>query len=276
MSAPEISAQQKKMLLHSSLKALQILNALMTQDDYMAIQQIGGVTGLSSSTVHRVLQELLQCGFVEKDTFKKLYRIGPEMMNLIMQMQMKTSNYLIELSRSAMKHLNDLSSETIHLITRHDDVAVYIAKVECKNQIGLRSTVGWEIPLYCTGGGKALLAYQPESWLEKYFSSVTFKRYTEHTLVTESALRQEMVLIKKQGFALDNSEHNPDVICIAAPIFASSQKAIASISISAPKYRFSLEKASGLAADLLDSTGQISDLLCRDTENIFNDNQNGG
>jgi DNA-binding IclR family transcriptional regulator len=276
MSAPEISAQQKKMLLHSSLKALQILNALMTQNDYMTIQQISGVTGLSSSTVHRVLQELLQCGFVEKDTFKKVYRIGPEMMSLIMQMQMKTSNYLIELSRSAMKHLNDLSSETIHLITRHDDVAVYIAKVECKNQIGLRSTVGWEIPLYCTGGGKALLAYQPESWLEKYFSIVTFKRYTDNTLTEENDLRQELALIKQQGFALDNSEHNPDVVCIAAPVFASSQRAIASISISAPKYRFSLERASGLAADLLESTGQISNLLSRDTGNIFNNQQNGG
>ena len=270
MSTSVISTQQKKMLQYSSLKALQILSALMTQNDYMTIQQISGATGLSPSTIHRVLQELLKCGFVEKDTQNKLYRIGFEMMSFVMQMEMKTSNYLVELSKSEMKHLNDLTSETIHLITRHDDMGVYIAKMECKNQIGLRSTVGWEVPLYCTSGGKILLAYQPENWLEKYFSTTTFKRYTDNTLITEDALRQEIALIKKQGFALDNGEHNPDVICVAAPIFYSSQKVIASISIAAPKYRVSLEKARGFFEDLVRSAAKISALLCQDTENIIN------
>ena len=61
-----IDRQQEKMKSQSSLKALQILVCLAEKNDSTStISEISNVTGLSPSTVHRILQELSECGFVQ-------------------------------------------------------------------------------------------------------------------------------------------------------------------------------------------------------------------
>lgn len=244
-------AYQQHLKQYSSMKAIQILSAISYSESYSTVTELCEITGLSIATVHRILQELVECGFVVKDPEQKRYRAGFEAWSFAMGL--KQTDYLHEAAKEEMGRLNDLSLETIHLIALEGEQGVYIDKLGAKNSIGLRSQIGRRIPLFCTGGGKALLAQQTDPWLEGYLKRVPLERYTETTIITKEALLKELEVIRVRGYAIDNREHHSDIICVAAPVFDHRGEVICSIGISAPDYRFSLEAALGYGEEVLRS-----------------------
>lgn len=253
------ATHQKLLKQFSSMKAIQILSAVSYSESYSTVTEICGITGLSMATVHRILQELVECGFVVKDTGQKRYRAGFEAWSFAMGL--KQTDYLHEAAKEEMKRLNDLSLETIHLITLEGEQGVYIDKVGAKNSIGLRSQIGRRIPLFCTGGGKALLAQQTQQWVEGYLKRVSLEKYTENTILTGASLLKELEVIRVRGYAIDNREHHSDIICVASPVFDNRGGAICSIGISAPDYRFSLDAALGYANEVIRSAELVSKRL---------------
>ncbi|MFU0832510.1 MAG: IclR family transcriptional regulator [Oscillospiraceae bacterium] len=252
---------QKRLSSYSSLKALQILFALSSCGDYVGIHTLAEITGLNASTLHRILQELAECGFVEKDEQQKKYSIGFETM--ILADYLKNSNFLLEACAEEMNRLNELTKETINLIVLDGYQGTYIGKREAINQITMRSKIGWRIPLYCTGGGKLLLAFQSEKWLEDYLNATPLYKYTENTIVDKDCLKRELQQIRRQNYSIDNREHHPDVVCIAAPIFSRNHTILAAISVAAPTYRFSLEKALSYKDDVIAAGKAITELISK-------------
>ena len=250
---------QELMRTYSSMKALQLLVALADCEGEISLAQLSAATGIPPSSTHRILQEMQHCGFVIKDEVKKCYRAGFEARLLAIQLQ--KTNFLYEAARGEMAYLNDLSLETIHLIGEEDMGAIYLAKLRAKSSVGLHSAVGKRIPLHCTGGGKAILAWKSESWLENYLAHVKRERFTSKTLTDAEDLRRELEVIRIQGYAVDNHEHHTDVVCIAAPVFDVDNQVLAAIGIAAPDYRFSLEKALSYSGEILRCAARITEKL---------------
>ena len=251
----QITRQCKKMGEYSSLKALQVLSALSHATSSASITELSEVTGLSASTIHRILQELVETGYALKNEERKYY-LGFEAMAF--GMRMKTSDYLLKAAQEEMRRLNDLSRETIHLIALDNYQGIYIGKLDAQNQVGLRSQIGWNLPLYCTGGGKAILANQTEEWLQTYLMNEPRKRITDNTFVEAGPLSRELVRVRTRGYSLDNREHHTDVVCVAAPIFSAEGKALCAIGISAPDYRFPIEKAVSFAEEVMTSAAAVT------------------
>lgn len=250
---------QKIMHQYSSMKSMQILMALADCKEDITLAELSSITGISPSSTYRILQEMQHCGFVLKEDEQKRYRVGFQARLLAMQLQ--KTNFLYEASKDEMTKLNEMSLETVHLIGEEDMQAVYLAKRGCKNSVGLHSAVGKRVPLYCTGGGKALLAWKSEEWLNNYIARTKFEAFTPHTITNETTLRRELNVIRVQGYSLDNHEHHSVVVCIAAPIFDINNTAIATIGIAAPDYRFPLEKALAYSREVLRSAEIITHKL---------------
>lgn len=250
---------QETMKTYSSLKALQIITALADHKGWASVSELAEQTGLSPSTVHRILQELAACSFVNKNQAARQYKLGIGMMNIAVKMNL--SNYLLEAAQDEMARLNDLSLETVHLIAPEADKGVYIGKLDAKNQIQLRSRIGWKIPLPCTSGGKLILAYHTKEWVDSYLAANPLRQYTDETITRRDVLDLELEQIRRQGFAMDNREHNPDIVCIAAPIFGLDGNLAGTIGVSAPDYRFSPEKARSLAPEVMRSAKAITEKL---------------
>ena len=240
----------------ASMKAIQIMAAMSSADEFMGIGEISRITGISPSTVCRVIQEMVECGFAVKEPEQRKYQIGFDARALAYQL--KTGDYIYEAAKEEMGQLNQKSLETVHLIGQDHEQAVYLAKIETKNAIGLQSIVGKRIPMYCTSGGKCIMAWQPEEWLQHYLENHPLRLFTKYTITDEARLRRELAVIRTQGYALDNREHRVDVICIAAPVFDPSGKVLGSIGLAAPDYRFSLETALSYSDDIIASAQRIT------------------
>jgi IclR family transcriptional regulator, acetate operon repressor len=95
------------------------------------------------------------------------------------------------------------------------------------------------VPLYCSAVGKALLAAKSDYELEKLLPEEGARRLTANTIISRSALREDIALIRQRGFAIDYEEHAVGLRCVAALVFNELREPMAAISVSGPTTRIS-------------------------------------
>jgi DNA-binding IclR family transcriptional regulator len=135
---------------------------------------------------------------------------------------------------------------------------LYVDKRNAARPVEMFSQAGKVGPAYCTGVGKAMLAYLPEAGLEEAINRQSFHRFTDQTIITPDALRSELAAIQKTGFAFDCEEHEPGIICIAAPILTRAGRAIGAISITSTTARASLTQLAKHATQLQQTAQNIA------------------
>ena len=90
--------------------------------------------------------------------------------------------------------------------------------------------------MYCTGLGKALLAFMSSEEIEKSLPD-KFIKFTENTLSSKEELLEDLHHIRERGYSIDNMEHEFGVVCVALPVFGHDGTPVAAISISGPSLR---------------------------------------
>ena len=222
------------------IRAAQVLELFTFEKPAYTNTEFARKLGLNKSSVMRILYSLERAGFLQRDKktgeyrlTHKLYRIG--------------SVYIqgINLHSEAMPILAELASsfgETVHLAVLSDFEVFYLDKIESSLSIGMMSRIASKSPAYCTGVGKAILANLEEQDLEAFFHNVKLIRYTPNTITNLEELRLHLKKIREQGFAIDDSEHEPEVKCVAAPLLNKDGKVLASISVAGPVFRMTRER----------------------------------
>ena len=246
-------------------KALRILELL--GDGELRLVDLSSKLGEHKSTVQRLLTTLQARGFVRQDEDSKRYSLGLKVLQLASATLADMD--LREAAREPMQRLGDLTNETIHLSVYDEPHVVYIDKIESTFPIRMYSRVGARAESYCTGVGKALIAFLSDYEFERYLQKVSFTRFTPNTITSTKELREEMARIRAQGYALDLQEHEEGVRCAAAPIFGLDGRVAGSISVAAPAFRKSENDIRALAPAVMATARQISD-------NLGNNKEEGG
>lgn len=259
MSKCDLEEDLRNTASPNPLKALDILEGLATCSNGASVSELSLITGLSKSSVYRILTALAERQYVIKDDTTKIYRLGFRLLSL--SSAILDSIEIKHVARSELRRISEASGETVHLLCLDGLEAVYIDKVDTPNAIGLKSQIGKRIPLYCTGGGKAILAYKPFDFIQLYIGRTPLVACTPKTLTTPDSLMAELDNIRKNGYALDDEEHHTNITCIAVPVLTRHGDVVASISISAPSYRFSVERALTYKDLLISCTQNIAQRL---------------
>src|SRR5258708_10597548 len=91
--------------------------------------------------------------------------------------------------------------------------------------------IGSRLPAFCTSMGRVLLAHLPAEALQQYLKTAKFVRFTEKTVIEPEALRKELNVVAKQGFALVDQELELGLRSLAVPVFSGGSKAMTAINI---------------------------------------------
>ena len=215
--------------------ALRVLDHLGTVDE-AGVSELSRDLGITTGTAHRSVTTLQAQGFVEQNSSTRKYRLTVKIVALADSVRSRLS--IADLAHERIAALAERSGETSNLAMLKDGEVVYVDKVASEAMIGIEVRVGSRVPAYCTALGKAILAFTPESEVTRYLDAATFERYTPTTARSGTALRRKLELIRKCGYALDEGELLSDIFCCAAPILDAHGKAVAAVSISAPRSRF--------------------------------------
>lgn len=211
-------------------KVVSVLESLATERKLSRISQ---QTGLATSTVHRILQDLVRSGWAEEDEDHG-YMLGSRLLALAAQAE--TSSFLARKAAKYLRQLRDATGDTVHLATRRGDEMLYVAKLDGRKAYQMRSHVGLTVPLHCTAVGKALLACSSESEVRATVARAGLPARTEHTVADVDDLLDRLQAVRTRGFAVDDQENEINIRCVGAAILGPRGTPVACVSVSSLTY----------------------------------------
>ena len=221
----------------------------------LGLNEITQRSGISKSTVFRILATLTQLGYVVRDNERNYY-VSRTMSELV------SSEVNVEAIRRAalpqMLELRDLYGETVNLGQLEMDKVVYIEVVPSEYALRFHERPGSSVFVHASGLGKAILAFSDETLVEGLLSGRELPLFTRNTITEPSELMAELKRIREAGFAFDRGETAALATCVAAPILNANKRAIAALSISGPTSRFNPRKDSPAVESLLKAATEVS------------------
>jgi DNA-binding IclR family transcriptional regulator len=238
--------------IKSLQKALNVLDCFVDHSE-LGVTQISEMMGLYKSNVHSILSTFKQCGYVEQDEVTGKYRLGVKIYKLSCALDDRYD--VIQLAKPYMQEIANLTKERVYLGAPHGDEVIYLGATYPTGEFAMaRAISGERAQMYCTGLGKAMMAYLTLEQQYEY-ANRPLEKFTENTLTDKEALLAELECVREKGYAIDNMEHEYGVKCVARPIFDRKRRVCAAISVSGPSLRFEDDRIK-----------EISDILKRNLE----------
>jgi IclR family pca regulon transcriptional regulator len=139
---------------------------------------------------------------------------------------------------------------------------VYIDRIKTNHVLNLNLNIGARLPAYATSLGKAIVAFLPESELAEFLNDIDLKPLTRNTITRRNKFREELRTIRGKGYSINNAENDEGIRSVAAPVWDQSGQVVASINISVPSIRATLEELhTRLAREVVGVAGIISEAL---------------
>ncbi len=219
-------------------KALEVLDQVAAFGRPVRFSELLAQSRYPKATLYRFVQTLTNQGMLAFDDERGTYALGVRLVRLAHAAWRQSS-----LAPIARPHIDVLSrdvGETVHLAQLDNAQVLYVDKRNAREPIEMYSQAGKVGPAYCTGVGKAMLAFLPEAQLQRILPQQSFHRFTPQTLADEAALRAELGQVAKRGHAFDREEHEPGIICVALPILSAGGRVLGALSVTGTTGRSSL------------------------------------
>ncbi len=217
--------------LHSVNKALLILETLSEQPYEYNCTQLSKKLGIPRTTTYRLIKTLKQKGFV-LETNKKNYALGQKTLHLGASMLAR-----MDIHKVAYPYLEELSTrtkESASLSIYSDDNVIQIDNVSVSHPYKLNLSPGSHLPLHASAPGKVFLADMPQDILLKKLQSKKLHKFTLLTKTNLHELVEEISMVRRKGYAIEDGEFLEGIGSIAAPILNYKNEICAAISLFFP------------------------------------------
>jgi DNA-binding IclR family transcriptional regulator len=118
--------------------------------------------------------------------------------------------------------------------------------------------MGDTLPLHAGASSRILLAHQDDAFVDAMIKNVGLVALTENTITDPVRLKNELKLIRSQGFAYSDSEVDYGARATAAPVFDSKGRIAAGITVAGPRDRINDEKVKQLIDMVTECSAKIS------------------
>jgi IclR family transcriptional regulator, KDG regulon repressor len=236
-------------------KALVVLDALA---DHSRVTDLAKAAGLPKSTVHRVLQTLVDQGFALADN-RGNYLVGPRVLALAGKVLQR-----FDPARRAGLPLRQLHRDTggaVHFAMLFGDELVYVDKVEGDRPSRLPTRIGMSLPLHSTSIGKAVLAALPADELAARLRQLRLVRRTPRTATDPRQVLWHIERARSAGYALDDEETEPGVRCVGATVRDHTGRVVGGISVATLTRDLDLTRLRGLGPRVIAAATQVSAAL---------------
>ena len=228
MKTATSSAKRKTYSVPAVERVFDMLELLVSGGKPRNITEISRQLKIPKSSAFGILHTLRERGYIEKlederyGLTLKLFGLGASMVaSLDVRQQVGP----------ALRELAAQTNITAHLAVLADDEAVYIDKAEAPGAIRLTTYVGCRARLHSTGMGKALLAWLPESEVDRIIAARGLTAFTPRTISSPAALKTELAQVRANGYGVAIEENEPGVCGIGAPIFDHTGQVAAAVNL---------------------------------------------
>ena len=226
-------------------KALAVLDAVASYGRPVRFGEVLSDSPYPKATLYRLVQVLTKQGMLTYEPDRQTYAPGLRLVRLAHAAWQSAS--LAPVARPYLEALSAEVGETVHLAQLDGGQVLYVDKINAREPLHMYSQAGKVGPAYCTGVGKAMVAFLSEAEQEPILRQQSYHPFTAHTLASPSDLRAELSAIAERGHAYDREEHEPGIICVAVPVITRAGRVLGAVSVTSSTERTSL---TGLDAHL--------------------------
>lgn len=237
-------------------KALEVLDQVAMYGRPVRFSELLAASPFPKATLYRFVQTLTNQGMLAFDPDRGTYAPGVRLVRLAHAAWQQAS--LAPIARAHIDLLSADVGETVHLAQLDAAQVIYVDKRNAADPVQMYSQAGKVGPAYCTGVGKAMIAYLPDAELAEVLAQQSYHRFTDQTHLSAESLRAELADIRANGYGFDREEHEPGIICIAVPILTETARVLGALSVTSTTTRTNLAGLESLVPRIKTTADAIS------------------
>src|SRR3981189_3909395 len=185
-------------------RALSIVERLAEDDGGYRLSALAVRTGLSTSTVHRLLATLEKRRFVQFDRYELKWHVGAQSFTVGATFA-RRRNFVAQ-AMPYLRKLRDQTRETANLAVVDDESIIVLTRIQSREIMRSLTKVGGRVAMVASGVGKAVLATYSDEDVNAIIRRQGMPRLTEKSIVRPGELFKDLQAIRRQGFAVDDEE----------------------------------------------------------------------
>jgi IclR family acetate operon transcriptional repressor len=226
----------------SRTPGLRVLKALtwivQEKSQEVGVREMAVGLGLSPSTAHRLLSELVKADFVKHNPHSGRYSLSLEFLRLAHLTIAHVS--LQQVALMHMRRLTDACNET-SLLGVYDSMRqemMFLAMIESSHPLRYSIDLNKWLPVHVGASGLAIMAFLSDDEISMIIDRTRLAPLTSRSITERYRLEAELQKIRERGYAITRGQRTPDAVGLGAPVFGSNGEVIGDICLTLPESRF--------------------------------------
>uniref|UniRef100_UPI000E1FEB90 IclR family transcriptional regulator n=1 Tax=Cupriavidus taiwanensis TaxID=164546 RepID=UPI000E1FEB90 len=225
-----------------ALRLFGLLEVIAEKDQSFNLQALVEETGLPKPTLHRMLQQLEAAGLIQRNGDGRQYGTGLRLRRLAENLLLNSTSHGAR--HMVLRRLVEEVGESCNLTAFSGGEVLYLDRVETAAPLRFYLHPGSRVPAHCSATGKLFLAQLAPAQRQRLLGNVELERYTQNTLTDHGQLEAELERVKRDGYAMDDEEFLPGLVCIGVLVpAADGGKSNLGLALQAPVMRVARDKA---------------------------------
>lgn len=225
-------------------RAFALLDALTGAERALTLVEVAEISGLNTSTAHRLLQSFIQLGHVYRDATK---RYLPSLQSLL---PLGQYHPIAAFRRSALLVLRDLRDRTgltVALLVFQGFDRYILELVPGTDPFSPYYNTRATTPLHGSTSGKLLLTRLDARDRDRLLGPEPYVKHASRSLTTREALFADLDVTAQRGYAVTCDEVFDGMSAVAAPILLPGHRMLGVIVLSGPNAQLTGERMPALA-----------------------------
>jgi DNA-binding IclR family transcriptional regulator len=256
MSSIGTPARRGGQVVPSVIRASRLLDALASGPPSATLASLSRRLDYPRSSTLAICNSLVEAGLLLRDADGS-YRLGPHILELSRAFLGQT-DLLSEFGRVVAESSFLPEQTLVCSVLRGRDV-VYVGRRPGANPLGVTYDIGLRLPAHCTASGLAMLSTLSEAELDDlYEGGEELEQLTPRSLSTPAELRQRLQAVRERGYAVDDGETAPAMLCLGATVRDDAGTTVGAVAVSMPKGARTKTELAADAEELQRFAAQIS------------------
>lgn len=215
--------------IQSLERGLRVIESFNQSGKRLSVSEAAARAGLPRPVARRFLLTLSHLGYADDDG--KTFDLTPRVLRL--GYSYLSSVPFARIAQQVLQRLADRTGESSSVAVLDGTEIVLIAQEPSKRLVNFGLRVGGRAPAHAASIGRVMLASLSEDELSAYFAAAKFPRFTPKTQTSVAKLREELLRVRRQGWAFTESELENGMIALAVPVIgaANGRNIVAGINV---------------------------------------------
>jgi len=219
------------LFVNSLDKGFAVLRAFQGAGHYLSLAEITARSGLDKSTAQRMTHTLLQLGYLKKCPDTRRYAL--DMALLDFSYQFVRSHPLVEVATPHLIELRRSCEERVDMSLFDGHTLVYAVRLQSKRDKYYTTLVGRRMPVFCSAGGRAMLARLPEDQARHLIDTSTLEPLTAKTITDPDTIMARIAQARRDGYAVAQEESILGEITLGAALADEQGRPVGAVHIAA-------------------------------------------